>query len=75
MAAIAAMALLPIEIKIFAALLFLARYITVSVVAKKCATRLGEEGIAAWSPVFDFIEPLVRFIVRTTQPKHIYKWR
>ena len=74
-AAIAAMALLPIEIKIFAALLFLARYITVSVVAKKCATRLGEEGIAAWSPVFDFIEPLVRFIVRTTQPKHIYKWR
>ena len=73
--AIASIVLLPLELKAFAALLILVRYIAVSVVTSKGAARMGEEKIAAWSPLFDFIEPWVRFVVRATQPKHIYKWR
>lgn len=74
-AAIGAMVALPLELKMFAALLVVIRYIVMGVVNQKCATRVGEQRIAAWSPVFDFLEPLVRFVLRTTQPKRIYKWR
>ena len=75
MAAIGAMVVLPLELKAFAALLLLARYILVGVVNLKTATRVGEKGIASFEPLFDFFEPWVRLVVRGTQPKRVYRWR
>lgn len=74
-AAIGAMVVLPLELKVFAFLLVVARYIVMAVVNKRTAERVGEPKIAAWEPLFDFFEPWVRFIIRATQPKQIYKWR
>ena len=74
-AAIGAMVVLPLELKAFAALLLLARYILVGVVNLKTATRVGEKGIASFEPLFDFFEPWVRLVVRGTQPKRVYRWR
>ena len=74
-AAIGAIAVLPFELKIFAALLLLVRYIIMGVVNSKTAARVGEQGIAAWEPLFDFIEPWVRFIIRATQRERISVWR
>lgn len=74
-AAIGAIVTLPLELKLFVALLLVVRYVVMGVVNRKVALRVGEEKIAAWEPVFDFIEPWVRFIIRATQPKQIYKWR
>ena len=45
------------------------------VVNSKTAARVGEQGIAAWEPIFDFIEPWVRFIIRATQRERISVWR
>ena len=74
-ATIGAMAILPLELKAFALLLLLVRYIVVSVVTAKCAKRVGETAVAAWEPLFDFIEPWVRLVIRATQPKRITEWR
>ena len=74
-AAIGAIATLPWELKLFVLLLLVARYIVMGVVNKKSAARVGEMNIAAWEPLFDFAEPWIRFIIRSTQPKQIYKWR
>ena len=74
-AAIGAMALLPLELKALTLLLLIVRYILVSVVNRKTAERVGEKGIAAFEPLFDFFEPWVRWILRATQPKRMYKWR
>lgn len=74
-AAISAIAVLPLELKLFAALLLIVRYVVVSAVAAKCATRVGESAIAAWEPVFDIFEPLVRLIIRATQPHKMNEWR
>lgn len=74
-AAIGAAAILPLELKLFALLLLLVRYIVVSVVTAKCAKRVGECAVAAWEPLFDFIEPWVRLVIRATQPKRITEWR
>lgn len=74
-AAIGALVVLPLELKAFVLLLIVARYVVMGVVNSKTAARVGETKIAAWEPLFDFFEPWVRFIVRSTQPKQIYKWR
>ena len=74
-AAIGALATLPLEFKALTALLLLVRYIVMSVATRKIANRVGEKGIAAWDPIFDFIEPWVRFVVRATQRERISIWR
>lgn len=66
---------LPLEFKILSALLLIVRYIVMGVANRKIAKRVGERGIAAWDPIFDFIEPWVRFIVRATQRERISVWR
>lgn len=73
-AAVGALVALPLELKLFAALLVFLRYITVSLVDSKTAAKVGQRGLWAWSPLFDFFEPWVRFIIRATQPKRINKW-
>lgn len=74
-AAIGAIVVLPLEFKILSALLLIVRYIVMGVANRKIAKRVGERGIAAWDPIFDFIEPWVRFIVRATQRERISVWR
>ena len=59
----------------FTALTVAGIYVVMGVVNSKTAARVGEPKIAAWEPLFDFVEPWVRFIIRATQPKQIYKWR
>ena len=51
------------------------RYIVMGVANSKIATRVGEKGIAAWDPIFDFFEPWVRFVIRATQRERISVWR
>jgi cellulose synthase/poly-beta-1,6-N-acetylglucosamine synthase-like glycosyltransferase len=74
-AAIGAMVALPLELKLFAFLLVVVRYIVMGAMNQKTAARVGERKIAAWEPLFDFFEPWVRFAIRATQPKQVYKWR
>ncbi|MBQ9138436.1 MAG: hypothetical protein IJX65_07375 [Alistipes sp.] len=74
-AAIGAIATLPLELKIASALLLIVRYIVMAVVNSKTAARVGEKGLSAWEPIFDFIEPWVRFIIRATQRERISVWR
>lgn len=74
-AAIGGIAILPLEFKLFCGLLLFIRYILVSVSWHKRGKRVGEPGLAAWEPLFDFIEPWVRFIIRATQKERISVWR
>lgn len=74
-ATIGAIVLLPLEFKLLSALLLLVRYIVMGVANSKIATRVGEKGIAAWDPIFDFFEPWVRFVIRATQRERISVWR
>ena len=73
--AVGAIVILPLEFKALSVLLLLVRYIVMAVATRKIANRVGEKGIAAWNPIFDFIEPWVRFVVRATQRERISIWR
>ena len=74
-AAIGGIVVLPLEFKALCVLLLLIRYIVNSVSWHKRGKRVGESGLAAWEPLFDFIEPWVRFIIRSTQKERISVWR
>ena len=74
-AAIGGVVVLPFELKIASALLLIVRYLVMALVTRKCAERVGESGLAAWEPIFDFVEPWVRFIIRATQRERISIWR
>lgn len=74
-AAIGALATLPLELKGVAALFILVRYLIVSIVDAKCAARVGDKGICAWAPLYDFFEPWVQLVIRTSQPKRISRWK
>ncbi|MBQ5854744.1 MAG: hypothetical protein IIW50_02925, partial [Alistipes sp.] len=58
-----------------AALFMLVRYLIVSIVDAKCAARVGDKGICAWAPLYDFFEPWVQLVIRTSQPKRISRWK
>ena len=75
-AATAAMiALLPLELKLAAVAILAIRYLVVSFSLMRAANRIGEQGIAPWSILFDLVEPLVRGWVRLTQKSNENGWR
>ena len=74
-AAIGGVVVLPFELKIASALLLIVRYLVMALVTRKCAERVGESGLAVWEPIFDFVEPWARFIIRATQRERISIWR
>lgn len=75
-AAVAMLALLPYELKIFAAVLLFVRYCYASYTLQRIAARLGERRLHLWQPLFDIAEPLIRLYMHLQQ--HKYKdniWR
>lgn len=75
-AAVAMLALLPYELKIFAAVLPFVRYCYASYTLQRIAARLGERRLHLWQPLFDIVEPLIRLYMHLQQ--HKYKdniWR
>ena len=63
------------SIIIICVMLLLSAFFSGMEIAFLSKNRLREEIDRKQSPLFDFIEPWVRFVMRATQPKHIYKWR
>ncbi|MBR2962267.1 MAG: glycosyltransferase [Alistipes sp.] len=72
---VAVMVLLPSTLQIVAAVAFALRYIIVSWQRSRMAHRLGEIRLHNWSILYDIIEPLVRLLIRITQPKRESEWR
>lgn len=72
---IAMAALLPMTLKLTAIVIFALRYIIVSWQRNRIAHRFGEVQLRSWDILYDFIEPLIRFFIRVTQPKRESEWR
>lgn len=76
LSAIATLVLMPLELKILAAVLIVLRYIIVSFALMRAANRIGERGIAAWGVLFDLIEPAMRIFLRNSKPRRAdNQWR
>lgn len=74
--ALVAMVVLPLELKLLAALLVLLRYIVVLHVVRRVARKLGERGIAWRYWMFDLVGPLIeRHIATHRSQKCTTAWR
>lgn len=62
-ATLAALILLPLELKIFALVVAIIRYILVLVSTRKTAAKFGEYGIAFKYWIFDLIGPFIEYII------------
>ena len=69
-AAVTMIALLPYELKIFAAALLFVRYCYASYTLLRIAARLGERRLRLWQPIFDIAEPILRLHIHLRQHKH-----
>ena len=69
-AAVTMIALLPYELKIFAAALLFVRYCYASYTLLRIAARLGERRLHIWQPIFDIAEPILRLHIHLRQHKH-----
>ncbi len=58
---IVAMIFMPLEVKIFALVLLVARFVTVMLSLKSVAERIGEEGVLAKYPLFDLLNPMYMY--------------
>ncbi|MFI3320170.1 MAG: glycosyltransferase [Rikenellaceae bacterium] len=61
LAVVVAIIFMPFEVKIFAAVLLLIRFIITLVSLRKVAQRLGEEGVLGKYPIFDFLNPIYMY--------------
>lgn len=73
--ALVTLCVMPVEIKVLAATLLLVRYVYVSRTLSRIAVRLGDRRLGLWSPLYDMMEPLIRWVMRPKQPKHSEGWR
>jgi len=62
-ATLAALILLPLELKIFALVVAILRYILVLVSTRKTAAKFGEYGIALKYWIYDLTGPIIEYII------------